>query len=355
MKTVTSLLLAVAFLTGGRPAAVGAETAVSEPWEAWVSNTYQLGEGESLQFLVTYEQIPVRSWRLLVDSSGHTLSDVHVLRLEDETLLYFETDESHHEVDVPWGWNEEISVVLTAARDGGLYTVTFLGPPHQNAPAAYSYKVNRALEAFAAGDGEAAEQLCEDALREDSSDAVARVLLAGFLRDRHFYDRAALLIKEALALELPPDMRELAGQISDELIQLQTPMEPEIQSELDKVSRQLASGDAAAAFATCDELLSRREKLSAEARGEILQNRGWALHLLGRHFEAIDSYTRALTITRSREDQAVIYFRMAQLFLDMDNRAQAEGAFNIALQYGLPPGLELQALEALRQLTRNRE
>jgi tetratricopeptide (TPR) repeat protein len=297
----------------------------------------------------------VRAWRLVVDSAGHTLSDVTVLRLRNESLLYFETDESHHDVDVPWGRNEEISVVLTAARDGGLYTVTFLGPPRQNAPASYSYKVNRALEAFATGDGVAAERLCEEALREDSQDAVARVLLAGFLRDRHFYDRAALLIEEALALDLPPDMRNLANQLSEEISRLQTPVEPAIQNELEQIESQLAAGDAAAAVATCDAILSRRESLSAEARSEILQKRGGALHALGRHFEAIDSFTQALTITRSREDQAIIYFRMAQLFLDMDNRAQAEGAFNIALQYGLPPGLEQQALEALRQLTRNRE
>jgi tetratricopeptide (TPR) repeat protein len=303
---------------------------------------------------VNFDQIPVRAWRLVVDGN-QIQSDLHVLRLKNESLLYFEADESYHEVDIPWGRGEVISIVLTAGRHGGSYTVTFLGPPREAVVASYSYRVNRALEAYAVGKRIEAEELCQEALQEDPTDGAARVMLAGFLRDRHFYERAATLIAEALAQELPDDMRELALQLSEELDRLQAPLSPTVRAGLEAAENQLAAGDPAATVATCDGLLTGTEDLSTEARSLILQSRARALHQLGRHFEAVDTYTRALTVTRSREDQAVIYFYMAQLFVDMGNVTQAEGAFNIARQYGLPPGLELQAAEAVRQITSGRQ
>ncbi len=333
----------------------GTVAAATEPWSVRYEETYKLQQRESIQFRVPYSRIPVRSWRLVVESNGNILSDLHVLRLADESLLYFETYESHHAVNIPWGSGEEIAVVLTAGRHGGLYTITFLGPPAETAPVSYSYRVNRALEAYAVGNRLGAEELCRDALREDPSDGVARVMLAGFLRDRHFYDQATVLLEEAMAGDLPAEMQELAVQLSKELKQLRVPLAPEVEAALATAARQLEEGQAAAAVATCDHLLAEREQLTAEARSRALQCRGQGLHSLGRHFEAVDAYTRALTVTRSRDAQAVIYFHMAQLFVDMDNPNQAEGAFNIAIQYGLPPGLELQAAETLRQLPRQKE
>ena len=188
-------LLLAAALSGGPVADCGAGALT---WETWGTETCQLGAGESFQFQVTYDQIPVRSWRLMVEGD-YVLSDLHILRLKDESLLYYVREESRHEALIPWGKGEEILVVLTASGNGGVYTVNFLGPPAGTAPASFSYLVNRALEAYAAGKRLDAEQLCQAALDEDPTDSVARVMLAGFLRDRHFYERAHEMVLAALA------------------------------------------------------------------------------------------------------------------------------------------------------------
>ncbi len=48
--------------------------------------------------------------------------------------------------------------------------------------------------------------------------------------------------------------------------------------------------------------------------------------------------------------QAIIYFHMGVLYQQMDNLKQAEGAYTIALKYGLPVGLDLQARESLTSI-----
>jgi len=323
--------------------------AASQVWESWGTESYQLGPGESFQFTIDYDQIPVRSWRLVVDGD-HILCDLHILRFRNESLLYWEREESRHVVEIPWGRGEQISVSLTSVEPGGVYTVELLGPPADSLPASYSYEVNRALEAYAAGKRLEAESLCEDALAMDESDGVALVLLAGFLRDRHFYERASERIDAALKTDLPEDMKNLAIQLQGELANLLAPLPEQIRRDLAAAERSLGDDDPAQALEICDRLLAERADLSAEALSRVLQGRGQALHQMGRNFEAVDAFTQALTATRSRAIQAVIYFWMGQLFQDMDNTAQAAGAFSIARKYGLPAGLDLQAEEALQQL-----
>lgn len=343
-------LLLAAALSGGPVADCGAGALT---WETWGTETCQLGAGESFQFQVTYDQIPVRSWRLMVEGD-YVLSDLHILRLKDESLLYYVREESRHEALIPWGKGEEILVVLTASGNGGVYTVNFLGPPAGTAPASFSYLVNRALEAYAAGKRLDAEQLCQAALDEDPTDSVARVMLAGFLRDRHFYERAHEMVLAALAEELPEDMRNLAVQLAGELEQLRAPLPPQVRQGLADAEKRLGADDAEGALAICDNLLAARGDLGTEALSRVLQQRGQALHKLDRSFEAVDAFTQALTAARSREVQAIIYFRMGQLFLDMDNPAQAAGAFSVARKYGLPAGLDLQAADRLKEIEKNR-
>ncbi len=349
MKNTTWLLLAL--VMGSCLSVCAAKEA--QPWETWQETTFDLEAGESVQFRVDFAQIPVRTWRLRVEG-GDLTADLNILRLQDESLLYFETEEPVHDVTIPWGKGEEIAVAIVAGRAGGVFHVSFLGPPRQKAPAAYSYGVNRALEAYASGQRLAAQKLCEDALRADPADDVARVMLAGFLRDLHFYERAAKMIEIALAGDLPGDMKALAAQLQQELQELRAPLAAEVREGLAAADQELADGDPGAALATCDRLLADPE-LGGPARSLLLQYRGRALHELDRFFEAVDAYTQALTVTTSREEQAIIYFRMARLFLDMDNPTQAEGAFNIARQYGLPAGLELQAAEAVERITAGRD
>jgi hypothetical protein len=324
----------------------------ADSWAEWAAQPFRLDPGESVQLRFSFEEIPVRSWRLVVDGAPRRC-DLLVTRVQEETSIYWRRGESHHDVTVPWGRGEAIVAVLTAP-EGGIFTVRSLGPPQDAVPAPYSYEVNRALESYAAGKRLEAERHCEAALARNPGDGVAQVLLAGFLRERHFYARAAELVEGALATELPPDMRQLAEQLQKELAQLQSPLPPGLQEGLANAESYLANGDAEGALKVADRLLADYGDAQPEALSRVHQLRGRTLHALGRNFEAVDAYTRALTASRSRESEAIIYFHMGRLFLDMENPDQAEGAFSIARRYGLPPGLDLQAAEALGRIAKQK-
>ena len=349
-RALRALLLASLLV----PIAAAASPDAGSPWRPWATEAYNLEPGESFTFRVAFDQIPVRAWRLVVDAD-YMLSDLHVLRLGDGSLLYFKKGESHHEVDVPWGEGEEISIVLTADRNrgGGVYTVELRGPPQESAPAAYSFPVNRALEAYAAGRPQEAESLVDDALRADPDDGAACVLKAGFLRDRRYYDRAAAMVGHALALDLPDEMRGVALSLKDQLDTLQARLPAPVREGLEEIDGRLERGDGATALSRCADLESRLDRIggaSDASRVEIMLRRGRALQLLDRHFEAVDVYTGALTLAESRRIQAVIYFRMGQLFEAMDNGRQARDAYGIARNYGLPAALDDQAEAALARM-----
>ena len=106
----------------------------AQPWETWQETTFDLEAGESVQFRVDFAQIPVRTWRLRVEG-GDLTADLNILRLQDESLLYFETEEPVHDVTIPWGKGEEIAVAIVAGRAGGVFHVSFLGPPRPTPPA----------------------------------------------------------------------------------------------------------------------------------------------------------------------------------------------------------------------------
>lgn len=339
------LALGVLILGGFSPARAG------EVWEAWSSDTFTLGPRESFQFHVTYDQIQVRTWKLVVDG-GDRNCDLSVLRVDGEALVYFKTDESRHEVLVPWGRGEETIVVVTNRQHAGTFVVTLLGPPRGQVHASYSYGVNRALEAFAAGRRLDAEEQCARALRKDPHDGVAKVLLAGFLRDRNFTSQAAGLVEEALAGDLPPDMRDLAEDLRAELARMRAPLPPAVREGMLRVEGQLAAGEGAEAQTSIQQLLQDHPDLENPAKSQLQVLHGQALDLMGRDFEAVDAFTQALQLSRNRADEAVIYYHMGRLFLKMDNLVQAQGALAIALQYGLPEGLDLQAREALRTIDR---
>ncbi len=317
-------------------------------WETWHTETFTLEPDESFQFRVSFDDIQVRSWMLVVDGQDHNC-DLSVLRVKGESLLYYRTDESRHEVRVPWGRGEELIVVLTNRRDKATFTVQFLGPPRDQVHAAYSYHVNRALEAFASGRRLDAQKQCELALREDDTDGVAKVLLASFLREGHYYTRAAALVEEALAGELPPEMRRLAQDLQSELVVLRAPLDPRIRARLDRIDNLLTSGKGGEALAVCDETLGM-SGLTVRAKSRLYLLRGRALDMQARDFEAVDAFTSALGLARSKAEEAVIYFHMGRLYRKMGNTDQARGAFTIALQEGLPSGLDLQARENLKAI-----
>lgn len=142
----------------------------------WGHQTRVLGPGESATFQVTAANLPLRRFTLLVESAGAPC-DLNVRRDADGSLLHDVRGEVRHEVDVPWGTDESLTAVLTAGSAGGSYDVSFWGPPAGEHRRAYSYHVNRALEAHDAGDGERVREHCRAALRQDPHDAIAGLML----------------------------------------------------------------------------------------------------------------------------------------------------------------------------------
>ncbi len=55
-----------------------------------------------------------------------------------------------------------------------------------------------------------------------------------------------------------------------------------------------------------------------------------------------------MQLNRSKDSEGIIYFHMGRLFLKMNNLPQAQGAFTMALQNGLPSGLDVQARDSLQ-------
>lgn len=340
-------LLAVSGLLGG--AVQGQPVDHPDFWETWSSESYSFGPRESFQMRVNFSDLPVRRWKLVVDG-GDRNCDLSLLRVNGEELLYYKTDESLHEVSVPWGKGEELLVVLTNRDTPASFVVTLWGPPRDQITAAYSYHVNRALEAYGSGQRLAAEDQCRLALKADPTDGVAKVLYAGFQRDRQDYDQATVLIEEALQTELPADMRLLAENMQEELVRLRAPLPSAVRKGLAEAEDLIGQGKGAEALAICERLLNGELEIDGQARSRILTLKGQSLELEDRNFEAVDAFTHALTYDRSRSNQAFIYFHMGRLFHGMGNPTQAQGALTIALQHGLPSGLDLQARELLKDI-----
>ena len=318
-------------------------------WESWKSETYSLQPRASFQIRVDFATLPLRAWRLVVDGGDHHC-DLTVLRMRGEALLYAKNDETRHVVDIPWGRGEEVLIVVTAREHPGAYAVTLMGPPHDQVQAAYSYGVNRALEAYAGGRRLLAEDFCRQALDEQPGDVEAMVLMAGFKRDRGYYDQAAALVDQALLGELSPEMRTVAQDMRAELLALRAPLPAPVRDGILGAEADLDKGRPAEALAAAEQLLAGPLELGTAAKSRLHLICGRALAALGRNFEALDAYTMALQLARARGEEAVIYCHMGRLYLEMENLQQAQGAYTMALQIGLPSGLDLQAREDLKAI-----
>jgi tetratricopeptide (TPR) repeat protein len=143
---------------------------------SWGHQARLLAPGEAVTLQVVFANLPLRRFTLLVESSGAPCH-LNVRRDHDGSLLHDARDEVRHEIDVPWGEGESLTAVLTAGPAGGTFDVSFWGPPADAHKRAYSYHVNRALEAHAAGDAQGVRDHCRAALQSDPGDAVARLLL----------------------------------------------------------------------------------------------------------------------------------------------------------------------------------
>ncbi len=347
-KTISVVLVAALLASLGLgPNVFAAVTHAQGVWETWTSESYFMTPRESFQLRTFYEDMPTRRWLLVVDG-GDENCDLSVLRVKGEELLYYKIDESRHEVSIPWGEGEELIMVLTNRNNEGAFVVSLMGPPREQNLASYSYSVNRALEAYATGQRLKAQDLCRKALLENPDDGVAKVLLAGFMRESNHLDEAEVMIQDAMKNPLPPDMRVLAKELERELKTLQAPLPKTIVEGLAKAESALVEDRPQEALEVCDDLLNGEQQFSGPSRAQLHILRGRALEALDRNFEAVDAYTQALNFNRSKSAQALAYYHMGNLFLKMDNLVQAEGAFTIAIKFGLPTGLDVQARESLQ-------
>jgi len=346
-KMVSAVLLVVLCAISGIASQASASVVGDQGiWETWTNESYTTAPRESFQLRMDYKDIITRRWMLVVDGRDQNC-DLSVLRVKGEELLYYETNERRHEVSIPWGIGEEIIVVLTNRNAPATFTVSVLGPPKEQNLASYSYPVNRALEAYSSGQRVQARNLCRTALIDNPDDGVAKVLLAGFLQESNSYVEAEAMIGEALEGDLPPHLRVLAENLVKELEILRAPLPKSVRKGLARAEEDLGKNHPEDALEVCDKVIRKEKNLSGSSRAQLQVLRGRALEQLDRNFEAVDAFTQALNSDRSKAAQAVAYYHMGSLYLKMGNLTQAEGAFSIAMQFGLPTGLEVQAREDL--------
>lgn len=346
---MTRILAAVGLLA----ALGGAVCAAAVPEGLWVprgSEVYNLEPGESVQFKLDFEVLPVRAWILSVDG-GRLPCDLNVLRLADRSLLYQQNDEAVHRVRVPWGRGETVSITLTANRRvGGSYTVKFLAPPPEEAPLAYGYDVNRALEALEDDRPGAAEVHLRDAIIVAPEDAgVSYLLMASLARNRGEMERAAGLLDMALAAGLPDDLAHVETELRTQLAKVRHRLAP----ALIEADRLLRAGDGAAAAAAAIE--AYLEEPAGPPRSdwetcEALRRLGQARQISGEIVPAQDALDRALATAVDRGQKALVYHRLGLLQLDLGNRDQARRAFAAARDQGLPPGLAAEVDSLITEL-----
>lgn len=261
-------------------------------WTARGTESYVLEAGESVQFQVGFDTLPVRAWVLEVDGD-YRLSDLNVLRRPDDVLLYQKNDESRHRVRVPWGRGQEVAVTLTADRAaGGVYTVKFLAPPPDQAGQAYGFWVNRALEALEQDRLEEAEGNLQRSLREGEDPGVAAVLQAGIHQLRGERQAAADQLEQALAAGLP----------------------------------------------------------DAWTRADVLRRAGVAHHDAGALIRAQERLDEAVAAAQDRRQRALALYRSGLLQRDRGNPSQARLALTTARDLGLPADLDAAAASALDDL-----
>lgn len=243
---------------------------------SWGDRSYRLAAGEATTFTIDFDQIPVRRWVLLVEGDIAP-SHLNVRRMADGRLVFDQRSERRHEVDVPWGQGEQLSVVLTAGRQGGVYRVSVWGPPPDAYLRAYGYEVNRALESMTRGDLRQARHHLLVALREDPDDSIATLLLAGLDAGR------------GSAVVAPPDPD--AGEVSD--------------------------GPATAA-----RVAGVRERVAALRKAE-------------RYYEAVEALQGELGRPQSLSARVELLVDLVNVMLDLGNTAQAEQALMAAVNFGL--------------------
>ncbi len=345
------LRILVAILCLGLPAGVCAAGVPEGLWEPRASEVYNLEAGESVQLRLAFDELPVRTWILSVEG-GLRPCDLNVFRMKTGAMLHQQHDESRHRVRVPWGRGEAVTITLTAnRRTGGSYTVKFLAPPAEEAPLAYGYDLNRALEAMETGRTGPAEIHLRDAAVNEPRDAgVAYLLMASLARNRNEMERAAGLLDMALAEGLPEELEHVELELRKQLARVQKRGAPTLRDVDFFLS--LGNGDEAVERITRyledDESRSFTDWDHCEAYRRL----GHARQLMGELIPAQEAMDRALTLATDSGQKALVYHRLALLQFEAGNRDQARRALAAARDLGLPPDLDADIaplLEALEE------
>lgn len=321
---------------------------VRAEWVAWGAETYTLEAGESVQFHVSFEQIPVRAWRLTVEG-GQRLCDVNVLRMSNRSLLYARSDEGLHRVDVPWGEGESIAVTISADLNaGGVFTVKILGPSADSARRAYGFTVNRALEAMDDGENERAESLLNDALKRGEDEGVAALLLAALMKQAGRLEQAAGMLERALRHDLPPDLEPVERTLSQQLSRRRQNL-PEALRTADALlaaEQWDAARSAVSLWFAETPLATRNDWQESEAHRRL----GRAQHGGGQLYPALESFQLALRAAENPGQRALAHFQLALLQRDLGNADQFRAALEAARRDGLPPDLDARAASLLASL-----
>ena len=317
-------------------------------WVVWGVETYSLEAGESVQFKVWFEQIPVRAWSLTVEG-GQRLCDVNVLRMSNRSLLYQGNNEGSHHVDVPWGEGESLAVTITADMNAaGVFTVKLLGPPVETARRAYGYTVNRALEALDAADPGRAESLLNDALKRGEDEGVTALLLASIYKEDGRLEQAAGMLERALQHALPADLKPVQDTLDWQLSRRRQAL-PDALREADALlaARQPEAAEAAVdGWFAATPVADRNDWTESEAHRRI----GRARQARAEFFAALDSYQQALRAAETPAQFALTHYHLALLQRDLGNAGQFAAALRTARRYGLPPDLDAEAAALLDTL-----
>jgi len=179
---------------------------------------------------------------------------------------------------------------VLSVNAGGEYAISIWGPPQDDYLRAYSYDVNRALEALTDDDRSRAQAHLLSALREDPDDVVAQTLLRGLTGGRSGADMTVNVVPV----------------------------------ETDSTTAARLTG--------------------VRARAEELRQ-------AGQYYAALDTLHQVVATDLGAEGLAQVYGDLTVLYLDLGNPVQAQAALAAAVSLGLP---EDDAVELQRRLEASR-
>ena len=272
-------------------------------WPVRFSESYAVGQSETLQLPVVWDDLKARRFWMTVDAPD--AFDVLVTRDRDGSILYSGRRARHHEAEIPWGRDEAAHLQLSAPRDRAvLVTLELATDPAESGLAIYRFHLNRFLSLYAQRDSSQAMEALEAAMAEDPSDSVAALLW------RVAWQRAGLTTPP-MTVSTDEQERQLWLAVAEgqRLVRLRREVAVALAAELPDSARALI--EAAGPFATPQ---ARTE--SALLLGSVaMAQREWGT--------AIGALHEALRSAGSREQRFEIYPLLVRAFRAFGDPQQA--------------------------------